>query len=171
MSGVDTKVCIVSCLIALVCLVGVSGCKLLDWVGYNKPDDPEEIPEAPIVIEDPEPEEPSVPGTGSDIFLWKPLSESTGNGVVLLPSWMRPSKLTMIKVNNRVDAITPQTVNTIAGTSDDYIWANGDRIHLFLNEPGASYGTNVHISITYNGATNAASIGNGANRFELRWNK
>jgi len=146
---------------------------LRDFINKIRDRKEEPVPDLPEPI--PEPKEPDVeeapvenakPGTGSQFFLWKPISESTRTCVVLLPSRLRPSKLTLVTVNGSKNAIHSKT---LAGwpPADDFIWANGDRIHLYLNSPGVVYGRDIKLAITYNGNTHTIHIPDGDKRVEF----
>lgn len=71
----------------------------------------------------------------SQNFLWKPVSESNGNLVVLLPNQFRDAKnITIITEDGREETINVRHNNH-----------NGNRAHFYASRPGSAYGANVTI--------------------------
>ena len=80
------------------------------------------------------PPAPVEPGLHS--FLWKPIAESTGKLVILLPCDYRPGQVASVLVSGNVTESKAPRSET----------ANGDRLHAFLSRPGADFGANITIS-------------------------
>jgi hypothetical protein len=121
--------------------------------------DEKEVEEAPGVPQTPEPVKVDDNGTvaaadrnGSQVFLWKPTSDSNGNLVVLLPA----------KFNNLIDG--PVTVNGTPGRFTSV--ANGNRSHWRYDKPGAAFGSNVVVKWTATGKTYTVTVPNGGTRFQ-----
>lgn len=90
-------------------------------------------------------------------FVWKPVSESNGKLVILLPSSYtsrRPS-VSILDANGQVleSRSTPSTCSH-----------NGNRCHYRFSKPGAGYGTNLKVVATFSGGTHHWNIPNGARR-------
>lgn len=104
------------------------------------------------------------PGTGalppagsSNTFLWKPVSESNGNLVVLLPAAYR----------GRVQSCT------ISGSFGSEVGRfhtdthNGNRPHFRFSRPGAAYGSNITVLALSNGdSIDSWIVPNGSSRYE-----
>ena len=92
-------------------------------------------------------------------FLWKPVSESDGKLVVLLPSAYRGGRVSSTKVYSG-GAFLEQGRYTLD--------ANGDRPHFRFSKPGASYGKNITVIATLrDGVTQQSwSVPDGARRTE-----
>ncbi len=95
--------------------------------------DEKEVEEAPDDPQTPEPVPVDDKGAvaaadrnGSQVFLWKPVSDSNGNLVVILPA----------KFNNLIDG--PVTVNGTPGRFTSV--ANGNRSHWRFDKPGSASG-------------------------------
>ena len=76
------------------------------------------------------------PGRGRG-FLWKPVSESTGKCVVLLPSSYRQEDLTgklLVNGKNEIDQWRPG-------------YANGNRVHIYLKKTGSAYGSDIKVDV------------------------
>ncbi len=82
-------------------------------------------------------------------FLWKPISESNGNLVVLLPS----------QYNGKVSSVS---VNGERGSFSGI--ANGNRTHWRFSKPGAAYGNNVRVVATTSSGNATWTVPNGATR-------
>ena len=93
---------------------------------------------------------------GSPQFLWKPVSESDGNLVILFPSQYRLDNVARIVVADGKEK----------PTRIDQSGANGDRIHARIRKPGAFFGKNVTVALHLkNGAVVTWKVPNGADRF------
>lgn len=121
--------------------------------------DEKEVEEAPGDPQTPEPVKVDDSGTvaaadrnGSQVFLWKPVSVSNGNLVVILPA----------KFNNLIDG--PVTVNGTPGRFTSV--ANGNRSHWRYDKPGAAFGNNVVVKWTATGKTYTVTVPNGGTRFQ-----
>lgn len=121
--------------------------------------DEKEVEEAPSDPQTPEPVPVDDKGTvaaadrnGSQAFLWKPVSDSNGNLVVILPA----------KFNNLIDG--PVTVNGTPGRFSSV--ANGNRSHWRFDKPGGAFGSNVVVKWTATGKTYSVTVPNGGKRFE-----
>jgi hypothetical protein len=88
---------------------------------------------------------------GSQTFLWKPVSDSNGNLVVILPA----------KFNNLIDG--PVKVNGTPGRFSAV--ANGNRSHWRFDKPGAAFGSNVVVTWTATGKTYSVTVPNGSARW------
>lgn len=120
--------------------------------------DEKEVEEAPGDPGTPDPVPVDDKGTvaaadrnGTQSLLWKPVSESNGNLVVLLPA----------KFNNLIDG--PVTVNGESGKFTSV--ANGNRSHWRFSKPGAAYGSNVQVKWTATGKTYTVTVPNGSARW------
>jgi len=169
-------------LVLTILSVLVSGCITIEVT--PEPEDtvlgfPEEEvgPVDPVVVEDmPEPEvvvvEPEKPkkkpGKGSQVLLWKPISESSKTCVILMPSRFRPSMITAVRINGSNDEVHPKTLKDWP-KPDKFIWPNDDRPHIYLNKKGEDYGQAVELTFVINGKTIGGVIPDGAKRFEIRW--
>lgn len=97
---------------------------------------------------------------GSGGFLWKPVSESNGNLVVLLPS----------SLNDLVDRVEihsalPPSDGTKIGEGRFSSIANGDRSHWRFSKPGAEYGDGIHVvAFRKDGQTVTWQIDDGSER-------
>lgn len=120
--------------------------------------DEKEVEEAPGDPQTPDPVPVDDKGTvaaadrnGTQAFLWKPVSDSNGKLVVLLPA----------KFNNLIDG--PVKVNGEAGTFSSV--ANGNRSHWRFDKPGSAYGSNVAVKWTATGKTYTVTVPNGGTRW------
>ena len=106
---------------------------------------------------------PTVPATPTSLtksgFLWKPVSESTGDLVVLLPSAYRGGRVASTKVYSGGAFLEQGRY-----TGD----ANGNRPHYRFSKSGASYGKNITVVATLqDGVTQQSwSVPDGARRTE-----
>ena len=82
---------------------------------------------------------------GSGGFLWKPVSDSNGNLVVLLPKDLKDA-VSKVEIYS---ALPPTEANKL-GSGKFSANANGDRPHYRFEKPGASYGENVYVVATKN---------------------
>ena len=89
---------------------------------------------------------------GGGGFLWKPVSDSNGNLVVLLPS----------QYNGKVSSVS---VNGERGSFSGI--ANGNRTHWRFSKPGAAYGSNAKVVATTSGGNVTWNVPNGAARTTL----
>jgi len=128
------------------------GIDRLPWRRNRRPESPQDAPQ--------QPDEPTLapPSTGGDnTFLWKPVSETTRNLVILLPARL-----------GRVDACTI----THAGGTERGRWGgihNGNRAHYRFGRPGAGYGRNITVTANDDGAeVGRWTIPDGAGRFTAR---
>lgn len=100
---------------------------------------------------------------GPEGFLWKPVSESDGNLVVLLPTELR-GLIDKVEIHS---SLPPDTSNlldtgTFAGDTN-----NGERPHFRFNDPGSSYGENVElVAFMDDGSQLTWSIPNGSERWD-----
>ncbi len=98
------------------------------------------------------------PGVGSGEFLWKPISESDGNLVILLPSRFRGADVSAVDVLDSGGKVLER--GRFVGDTH-----NGNRAHYRYNMPGARYGTNLTVRATLTaGGTETWQIPNGAQR-------
>jgi hypothetical protein len=100
---------------------------------------------------------PSGPSSGG--FLWKPVSESNGNLVVLLPSQYRGrvSQTAILGVGGQVIE-----VGRFAGDTH-----NGNRPHYRFSMPGAGFGNNITVAARFtDGSVRTWRIPRGGSRFE-----
>jgi hypothetical protein len=94
-------------------------------------------------------------GPGS--FLWKPISESDGNLVVLLPSHFR-QRLEKVELNHGGGVETGR----FAGDT-----MNDNRVHYRFSRRGSSYGSNIRLVATAKtGEKYVWNIPNGGNRYD-----
>ncbi len=115
-----------------------------------------------------------IPGSGSSIsgsqaidgsggFVWKPVSESDGNLVVLLPTELK-GLISKVEIHS---SLPPSEASKLAEgkfSGDD---DNGERPHYRFPNPGSEYGDNVHV-VGYkdDGTTVTWEIGNGGQRYD-----
>lgn len=85
-------------------------------------------------------------------FLWKPVSDSNGKLVVLLPS----------RYNGKVSSVT---VNGEKGSFSGI--ANGNRTHWRFSKPGAGYGSNVRVVAATSSGNVTWTVPNGGRRTSL----
>ncbi|MFO1522287.1 MAG: hypothetical protein U1G05_09665 [Kiritimatiellia bacterium] len=89
---------------------------------------------------------------GGGGFLWKPVSDSNGDLVVILPS----------QYNGKVSSVS---VNGERGSFSGI--ANGNRTHWRFSKPGAAYGTNVKVVASTSGGNVTWTVPNGGSRTNL----
>ncbi len=89
---------------------------------------------------------------GGGGFLWKPVSDSNGNLVVLLPS----------QYNGKVSSVS---VNGERGSFSGI--ANGNRTHWRFSKPGAAYGSNARVVAATSGGNVSWTVPNGGARTSL----
>lgn len=111
----------------------------------NDDDKPAAAPSTPVAKPSSAPA--STGGTGG--FLWKPVSDSNGNLVVLLPS----------QYNGKVSSVS---VNGERGSFSGI--ANGNRTHWRFSKPGAAYGSNARVVATTSGGNVSWTVPNGGAR-------
>ena len=90
--------------------------------------------------------------SGGGGFLWKPVSDSNGNLVVLLPS----------QYNGKVSSVS---VNGEKGSFSGI--ANGNRSHWRFSKPGAAYGSNARVVAATSGGNVSWTVPNGGARTSL----
>ncbi|MCB0359766.1 MAG: hypothetical protein KDD44_09020 [Bdellovibrionales bacterium] len=98
---------------------------------------------------------------GDGGFLWKPVSESDGNLVVLLPTEFR-DMISRVELHSSLppDASTLLDEGRFTGDED-----NGQRLHYRFGKPGGDYGDSVHVvAYTNDGSTLTWDIPNPAER-------
>lgn len=125
-----------------------------------------DAPPGAIAAEEPPPPPPPAPapqtsssGVTSAGFLWKPISESDGNLVVLLPSALR-GKVSQTSVVNS----SGQVIETGRFAGDTH---NGNRPHYRFSMPGAGFGRNVTVVARLtDGSVRTWGISNGGSRVE-----
>jgi len=76
-----------------------------------------------------------------DGFLWKPVSESDGNLVVLLPTQLR-GNVERVELHHDLPPTRESFVETGRFTGDN---RNGDRPHFRFDDPGRAYGNNLYV--------------------------
>ena len=77
---------------------------------------------------------------GKDGFLWKPVSESNGNLVILLPSSLA-GLISDVEIHSEL----PPTEENKIGSGKFSSNANGGRDHFRFDKPGSEYGENVYV--------------------------
>ena len=113
----------------------------------NNEDTPAAAPATPVA----KPSTPVSTGGGGG-FLWKPVSDSNGNLVVLLPS----------QYNGKVSSVS---VNGERGSFSGI--ANGNRTHWRFSKPGAAYGSNARVVATTSGGNVSWTVPNTGARTSL----
>ena len=97
--------------------------------------------------------------TGNSTFLWKPISETRGQVcVVIFPYYIRQE-----------DTTYTISINGDTGQVKDWRegYANGNRMHVFLNSPGSTYGGAVTVSLPMaDGSTRTWYVPDGGTRYE-----
>ena len=97
--------------------------------------------------------------TGNSTFLWKPISETRGQVcVVIFPYYIRQE-----------DTTYTISINGDTGQVKDWRegYANGNRMHVFLNSPGSTYGGAVTVSLPMaDGSTRTWNVPDGGTRYE-----
>ncbi len=100
---------------------------------------------------------------GKGGFLWKPVSESNGNLVVLLPSSLR-GMIERVEIHS---ALPPSDATKLAEGRFDGDDKNGNRPHFRFSEPGEKFGDDVHVVVWKdNGETITYDIGDGGERHD-----
>lgn len=95
---------------------------------------------------------------GAGGFLWKPVSESTGNLVILLPSSTRGRTQQVATISGAFGSESAPMRHEIH---------NGGRPHFYFSQPGAAYGTNITVNAPLtDGSVYSIVVPNGAGRFE-----
>jgi len=118
----------------------------------DTPADPVTPPvEPPVTPPDDPPGDVTPPAqTGDNSFLWKPVSDTDGNLVVILPANINASTV---------------TVNGLSPSASIGRW-NGNRQHFRYPKPGASYGVNVKVVAV--GTGRAWTVPNGGARWDAQ---
>lgn len=98
---------------------------------------------------------------GAEGFLWKPVSESDGNLVVLLPTDLK-GLIDKVEIHTELPPDETTKLGEGVFSGDEH---NGARPHFRFDAPGSSYGTNIHV-VAYrsDGETMSWLIGDGAER-------
>ena len=109
---------------------------------------PSPAPTTPVA----KPTAPVVNTGGGGGFLWKPVSDSNGNLVVLLPS----------QYNGKVKSVS---VNGEQGSFSGI--ANGNRSHWRFSKPGAAYGANARVVAATSGGNVSWTVPNAGSRTSL----
>lgn len=142
--------------IVLLLIIGSAGCITLETVktGYEVWSDlNEEFKEIPA---EPAPEDPTLDPEDKHIvtenerqgFLWKPVSESDGNVVIIFPHKdVDFDNLGRVEINGkkiwiRAPGIYDKETKTIKPTRT---YPNGNGVHARGSKPGSAYGHNVSI--------------------------
>lgn len=94
---------------------------------------------------------------GSGGFIWKPVSESNGNLVVLLPSQYR-GKVSSCKITKG-----GKTLESGSFSGDTH---NGNRPHYRFSKPGAGYGSGLTVVAATSSGNKSWSVPNGSKRTE-----
>ena len=151
-------------LLALLGLLMSTGCELDSQELRNELDarlTPTPEPPAPPAADNPSPapapDNGGLPAGSSNTFLWKPVSESNGNLVILLPAIYR----------GRVQSTT---ISGSFGSETGRFHTdthNGFRPHFRFSRPGAAYGSNITVQALYDGnKIESWVVPNGASRYE-----
>ncbi len=100
---------------------------------------------------------------GSGGFLWKPVSESDGNLVVLLPKDLK-GLIDKVEIHSELPPTEETKLAQGRFSGDTH---NGGRAHFRFDKPGAEYGDNIHL-VCYkdDGSYVSWDIGNGADRHD-----
>ena len=93
-------------------------------------------------------------GGGSGGFLWKPVSESNGRLVVLLPGSLR-GRVSGCSISGSFGSET----GSFAGDTH-----NGRRPHYRFSKPGRSYGSNITVTARTSSGNQSWRVPNGASR-------
>ena len=100
---------------------------------------------------------------GSGGFLWKPVSESDGNLVVLLPTTLK-GLIDKVEIHSELPASETSLIEKGRFTGDTH---NGGRAHFRFDQPGEAYGENIHLVVFKDGGETVSwNIGNGGNRHD-----
>jgi len=100
---------------------------------------------------------------GGGGFLWKPISESTGNLVVLLPHSLRQN-LYSVQIRSAANFNHESLVENGDFLTDTH---NGDRPHYLFDHPGAHYEQNIFVvALTLDGQGFAWPISDGSLRID-----
>lgn len=99
---------------------------------------------------------------GSGGFVWKPVSESDGKLVIVLPKELKGS-IDRVEIHS---SLPPSEATKLDGgrfTGNN----NGERPHFRFSKPGAEYGDNVHVvGFKNDGSTVTWDIGDGGQRYD-----
>lgn len=96
---------------------------------------------------------------GEGGFLWKPVSESDGNLVVLLPTDIKASAISSVEIHSGNSNGEQFSSSTLLGTgtfSGDT--ANGGRAHFRFSKPGESYGSSAYLVAQLNDGTSISYL-------------
>lgn len=98
---------------------------------------------------------------GEGGFLWKPVSESDGNLVVLLPTELR-EMIERVEIHSALPATAESLLASGRFAGDEH---NGERLHYRFDEPGADYGDNVYVvAYAHDGTEISWNIAQGGER-------
>ncbi|MBM4143350.1 MAG: hypothetical protein FJ225_07145 [Lentisphaerae bacterium] len=116
--------------------------------------------DAAAVALDGMPDEPAA--SGSDIFLWKPVSESNGNAVNLFPAKYRLDRIDSVYIDGGSrDGETPRSIYWPDGH-------NGNRVHVRWAAPGSAYGDDFRVVLVLvTGRQVSWLVRDGGNRQEM----
>lgn len=84
---------------------------------------------------------------GSGGFLWKPVSESDGKLVVLLPTNIPKETIEKVEIHDELPADESNKVAEGRFAGDTH---NGGRAHFRFDRPGEAYGNNLHLVVFKN---------------------
>ncbi len=94
------------------------------------------------------------PGPGTKAFLWKPVSDTTGNLVILLPS----------TYSSRCDVTISSSVGTFTTGISHSGRGNGNRPHYRFSHSGSYYGSNISVTADCPGEDGHWTVSNGGSR-------
>lgn len=96
---------------------------------------------------------------GAETFLWKPVSESNGNLVILFPTSLR-GNIQAGQIQNAGGGVIEN--GSFAGDTH-----NGDRPHYRFSKPGSGYGGGIYaVAVKKDGTSQRWSIPDGGTRTE-----
>lgn len=100
---------------------------------------------------------------GEGGFLWKPVSDSNGNLVVLLPTTLR-GLIDKVEIHSALPPDATTLIEEGDFSGDEH---NGQRPHFRFDSPGSEYGNDVYVVAYKNdGETVTWNISNGAERHD-----
>lgn len=103
------------------------------------------------------------PMDGNEGFLWKPVSESDGNLVVLLPAALK-GMIDRVEIHSDLPPTESTKIDEGRFAGDEH---NGGRPHFRFSESGEDYGSNVHVVVFKDdGSTVTYSIADGSQRYD-----
>lgn len=99
---------------------------------------------------------------GSGGFVWKPVSESDGNLVVVLPTSLAGA-IDKVEIHSSLPPTDATKLDDGRFTGNN----NGERPHFRFPKPGSEYGDNVHVVAYKNDGTQVDwTIGDGGQRYD-----